>query len=436
MPMAPCSQDITSVDLRMKLAILAVCKSWNRVGTELLYESVALRRITQLPVLARALEGREELRSLVKSVRINCLAPRGYSKLHEHETKRILGLCPNIVHVGFSPPFWIPGLPHSLPTTIDFGSITSLEYNQHIPYSAILPSLVRLSQTLKSLALPVPAVYDAAHPVLEFPKLEDLCVTLTPKSVVSADKWRARPRRLWVYERPHERERPHLGIKQLLDAYGPTITYLRIHTVDQELLDRCPLLEHIAVDCALAAFTHQRVRFIDTFTSCKDPPFPSVKLPDGAFPALVRCRNFDTVMSQFRYVPRRGQGAEDAVATFLEFTDETSVYGEAAFVRKDTSEDYVPNSDEDDGSYSDDGSGEDDGEDEDDSGEDADDDSEGPEHVTDSDEDDGGSDSSSDAASCITVSEDGDCLRDEFYMQEYWEVGREEALVIFERTHD
>ncbi|KAF7351125.1 hypothetical protein MSAN_01675000 [Mycena sanguinolenta] len=391
-PMAPCSQDIPSVDLRIKLSILRVCKSWNRVGTGLLYERVTLRRITQLPVFVRALERREELRALVKHVDMNCFVPRGYSKLHEHETKRMLGLCPNLLHVGFSPQFWIPELPHSIPT-INSGSITSLEYNSHIPYSNIHPSL--------------------DHPVLDFPRLEDLCLTITTDSVVSPLKWRASVRRLWVYGP---------GANELFDAYGRTILFLRIHSINQQVLDRCPVLEHIAVNSWATALTHPKIRFIDTFTVtvCQDLPFATVKLSSDTFPALSCCRNFDMTMSHFRYVPlssresgrkSRGKssGAEDAVTTFLEFTDPTSVNG-AAFIRNDTSGDYVPNPDEDE-----------------------DDDSEGSEYVlgSDSDDDEGSDTSNSDAASCLATSEDSWCSE-----EDYWEVGRKEALAIFDRTHE
>ncbi|KAJ6497684.1 hypothetical protein C8R45DRAFT_135781 [Mycena sanguinolenta] len=411
-PWASSPQDIPFVDLRTKLAILGVCKSWNRVGTGLLYERVTLRRITQLPVFVCTLEGREELRSLVKHVDINCFVPRGFLQLHEHETKRILELCSSLSHVGFSPTFYIPELPQCIPT-INSGSITSLEYSYLIPYSDILPSLVHLSQNLKSLTFTMPAAYDEDHPVLTFPRLEDLCLGFTVESVVSPDKWRARPRRLWL-----ENDYFHTcvpGVRQLLGAYGLTITYLRIYSLDQEMLERCPLLEHISVVCSVATLTHQRVRFIDTFT-CEDLPFYTIESSNDDFPALLCWRDLGVTMKRFRYVPRsispssEGSpggygGADDSVTAFLEFTDPTFVDG-AAFIRNDPdiSDDYVLQDEDDDSGSSD--------------------------YVSDSDA------SSSDAASCITVSEDGSHLQDEFYMQEDWEVGREEALEIFDRTRE
>jgi hypothetical protein len=78
-----------------------------------------------------------------------------------------------------------------------------------------------------------------------------------------------------------------------------------------------------------------------------------------------------------------------------------------AFLRNDMSNDYVPDSDGDRGSDS-------------------------SEYVLDLDEDDGSEASDLDAASCITVGKDGGDLEDKFYMQEDWEVGRDEVLAIFD----
>ncbi|KAJ7817257.1 hypothetical protein B0H14DRAFT_2842835 [Mycena olivaceomarginata] len=392
--------DISSVDLRMKLSILAVCKLWNCAGTELLYE--------RLPVFTRALKGQEGLSALVKHVGIDCFVPRGYSKLHEHETKQILGLCPNLSHVGFSPPFWIPKLACPLPTS---SSIISLEYSPCMPYSTstILPSLVLLSQTLESLTFTVPAAHDG-HPLLNFPRLEYLCLTITSSSV--AFKWLApnlRRLRLSSY--------PCLGFRvteELLRTYGPTITSVQICSIarqDPEWLNLCPLLEHLSVAGSLSSWTHPRVRFIDIFT-CQDSPFSTLELLLDNFPALLECRILDPAMNIAPDIHQKTYGgAGGRVADFLEFTDPTSVNG-GAFIWNDISDDYVPDSDD-----SDRGS--------DDS-----------EYVLDSDKDDEGSDASDsdDAASCITVSEDGGYSEDEFYMQEYWEVGRDEALAIFDQT--
>ncbi|KAJ7840508.1 hypothetical protein B0H14DRAFT_2784791 [Mycena olivaceomarginata] len=407
--MLPYPQDISSVDLRMKLSILAVCKSWNHTGTELLYKRVILRRITQLPVFTHMLEGREGLGALVKHVGIDCFVPHSYLKLHEHETKQILGLCPNLSHVGLSLPFWIPELVcPPLPTS---SSIISLEYSPCIPFSTILPSLVLLSQTLESLTFTVPAAYEG-HSLLNCPKLEYLRLTIT--STLVASEWLAlNLQRLWL----SDYNSPDFGVtEKLLRTYGPTITSLQIRVIIcQQWLDLCPLLEHLSVADSLSFLTHLRVRFVDIFIFIhQDPSFSTLELLWDRFPALLECRILDLTMNIAPDICQKTYGSTGGrVADVLEFTDPTSVNG-GAFIQNNISDDYVPNSDDSDGR------------------------SDGSEYVLDSDEDDKGSNASDsdDAASCITVSEDGGYLEDKFYMQEYWEVGRNEALAIFDQTRD
>ncbi|KAJ7719453.1 hypothetical protein B0H16DRAFT_1474947 [Mycena metata] len=62
------SNSIYSLDLTAKLSILAVCKDWYQVGTEILYEDVHLHRIGQLPAFVRALEGHAGLGDLVTRI--------------------------------------------------------------------------------------------------------------------------------------------------------------------------------------------------------------------------------------------------------------------------------------------------------------------------------------------------------------------------------
>ncbi|KAJ7015847.1 hypothetical protein C8F04DRAFT_1171184 [Mycena alexandri] len=270
--------DVAWVDLRTKLSILAVCKSWNRVGTELLYERVTLRRILHLSVFVRALEGREGLGALVRHLNVDCFVPHGDSRLYGMETERILKLCPTLSHIGVSPPFWIPGLPCLLPPMSS--TITSLEFSRGFPYSTILPFLVELSHNLKSLVLSLPAV-DDQHPVLTFDKLEILT--------------------------------------HLLEAYGATLTSLRLPWTSREfhvqpLLDRCPLLESLTLhEDAAKSVHHQTVKFIDVFC-VENPRTESLK---ARFPRLRRYRNLAFMASMFRDLPfpvEKEPQAEDSEA--------------------------------------------------------------------------------------------------------------------------
>ncbi|KAJ6494949.1 hypothetical protein DFH09DRAFT_351384 [Mycena vulgaris] len=427
----PYSQDLSSVDLRMKLSILSVCKSWHRVGTELLYESVTLRRNTQIPVFVRALEGQEGLGALVKRLVINNFVPRGYSILHESETKKMVELCPNLSHMGFCPAFWIPDLPRSLPAMSS--SITSLAFSDTVPYSTIFPSLVQLCQSLKCLSLTAPAILDETHPVLTFDKLEELRLAHQAHSVVPASKWRFPNLRrfwldvVWFFHRTHEAIQQMAGfVNAWLDAYGPPITFFRLSSTFnysrdqlQRMLDRCPTLEYLAMDQNPRGLTHSRVKFIVVWVAKSSYLITTDVLKDG-FPSLHGCRKLNLAT---RYLPIQivlsEAGEEEEAQTkdvdvdvdvddnfwpavIRDSIDPGSVNG-FTVDRTDLSEDYVFEGNEDDQCSSD---------------------------GSDTDESDSGSDA-------ITVSDDGDCLReDPFYTGEDWEVDHDEALEIFYRTRE
>ncbi|KAJ7680926.1 hypothetical protein DFH06DRAFT_432083 [Mycena polygramma] len=298
--------DVSAVDLHIKHTLLSVCKSWHGAGTELLYETVTFRRITQLPVFVRALEGRAGLGCLVKHLNLDCFVPRGYSKLYEHESKRILELCPNLSHVGFSPPFWTPVTP---PFPAMNPSITSLEFSSDIPYAAILPVLVQHCSSLKSLVITIPAAVDGGHPILTFTKLEDLRLTLELDSAVSGSNWRTpNLRRLWL-SRSHveirfTRDAELRRTEKLLDTYGRTLTFLRLtpfHALFQSFLDRCPALEHLVTHHIPVSIKHPVLKYIDVFMSYEVPDQPT-SWTEG-LPSLRRYRRLDSATSILRDIP-------------------------------------------------------------------------------------------------------------------------------------
>ncbi|KAJ6507284.1 hypothetical protein C8R47DRAFT_88765 [Mycena vitilis] len=418
----PCPTSIWSTDRRMKLSLLGVCKSWHGVGNELFYESVTLLRITQLPVFVSALEGRAGLGFLVKHLDIDSFVPRGYIELYEMESQRILKLCPNLTHVGFSPVFWIPENPCVFPTINS--SITSLQFGSDIPYSAVLPALAQLCGRLKSLAITIPGA-DDHHPILNFSQLESLRPTLVWYSEPSTSNWRTPVlRRLHLSRdslgRVGSADGTRRQLKALLDAHGHTVTFLRLmaeHSLVQGYLDRCPVLEHLVFHPTPKSIAHLKVKFIDMFVSCEDTADdkPSVWWK-AAFPSLRRYRRLDVAMSVLRDVPLSFERDEDGVVhpeeaddgetkrptitapenlpVLLGFSDGELNGRPVHWV--DNSDDYVLDADADDGGSVDSSDGE---------------------------------DSGSDA---LTVSEDGGCLDDPFYVGDDWEIGRDEAIEIFD----
>ncbi|KAJ7149816.1 hypothetical protein C8R43DRAFT_1236389 [Mycena crocata] len=195
----PFPQSIWSADLRTKLSIVALCKIWHQLGLKLLYESMTLRRIGQIPAFFRTLEEREGLGAFVRRLETGCCVPTGYSSLHDCDTTKILLLCPRLSHFAFNPPSNILLSPCHIPNIV--ASITSFECSGNVDYSHVLPSLLRLAPTLRSLALTLPSDFNSIHPVLDLPNLEDLRLQVTDDSdgPGATSRWLTpRLRRLWI----------------------------------------------------------------------------------------------------------------------------------------------------------------------------------------------------------------------------------------------
>ncbi|KAF7305374.1 hypothetical protein HMN09_00789600 [Mycena chlorophos] len=149
-----------------KLAIIHVDKTWHRVGLELLYRSIILYHVDQLPVLVQRLEERPDLAMHVRRVGLCYYLTPGWTKLHLEESANLLGLCPGVRSFSLggvseiSPDFAfpIPVVPRHL-----LGSITELEVNsKHIEYKAIYPLLLDLAPTLHTLSIALPIEYTLA----------------------------------------------------------------------------------------------------------------------------------------------------------------------------------------------------------------------------------------------------------------------------------
>ncbi|KAJ7485810.1 hypothetical protein FB451DRAFT_1554624, partial [Mycena latifolia] len=401
----PFPQSIWSVDLRMKLSIAGVSKLWHQIGSELLYESVTLRRIGQLPAFVRALEERNGLGALVRNIDISCFVPHGYAALHDQETARIFELCPRLSHFGFKPPFQIPASLTVLPRVSD--TITSLEYNNQVEYSLILPTLVELSASLRSLALSLPITYDATGPKIFFEKLEALRVRLSADSMASPPQWTMPAlRRLWL-QGSHGLSRIQnvRDAEAFLNICGRTLAFLwlphflvartepPVHI--QSLLDRCPALKHLAMPRILCEveppLTHQRIHLLDLLCfPTRDTFTPFLH----GFPALRALRTLDqTLTFPWDVIPPDLPCDGDAQ---LE-SDEEDGTPEAAWITAVLATD--PDAD----------------------------DSDDSDYVFNSQ-----AGSNTDSESDSEVSEEGRALlAGEFYLDEDWEVDRAEALAIF-----
>ncbi|KAJ6586383.1 hypothetical protein DFH09DRAFT_1143212 [Mycena vulgaris] len=410
-PLAPFPQSIWSMDLRAKLCIIGVCKTWHRIGLELLYRRVTLRRIGQmLP--------RVGLGALVRSLEISCFVPHGYFVLHDQETRRVLQLCPRLLHFAFKPPFVIPTAPNMIPVVSC--NLTSLEYNSNVEYPLILPTLLRLCETLRSLSLSLPATYDSSHPTLRFKNLEDLRLQ---GSSMPPPKWlMPRLRRLWMQRNmaiDHIDRR--LEAEAFLDVYGRTVKFLSLayyvgyYSSDRDaslqgILDRCPSLVHLDIKLYdlrqhwKTPLKHGNIHSLDVFDW---PEYDSFHVDLTRFPELRTLRFLDESLRLLPDLPRDlpqdnetqwgiGDGDDSPGSAWISAVTSTD-----PDLDDPGDKDYEFNVDTE-------GSG--------------------AANVSDTD-----SDSESDAGSCITVSEDGGYVlaAGEFYLEENREFSHDEALAIF-----
>ncbi|KAJ7101306.1 hypothetical protein B0H15DRAFT_815620 [Mycena belliarum] len=326
-----------SADMQTKLAIISVCRAWNRVGIEFLYESVVIRQIGQLPAFVHALETREGLGALVRHFDTSCFRPPGYHNMHDTEIKKVFALCGNLAHFVYTPSF----LARAFTSTPRFGTdylsvvlpstVTMLELGLLMDFPSILPSLAHLASTLISLSLTIPASVPLNHTELVFPRLKNLRISLPilhrvvmPPALMLHWVMPALGCLVWRDEYAASDE---LG--ELLKACGQRLKSLEILYFEilsfakrslQAIFDYCPILEHIAVSYGvysdLLGCSHPTLASLDVFVA-DTVPWPTdiisnplfighaVNLNPQSFPSLRICRFLrgSSVLNELRYTP-------------------------------------------------------------------------------------------------------------------------------------
>ncbi|KAJ7074541.1 hypothetical protein C8F01DRAFT_1075975 [Mycena amicta] len=275
---------IHSYDLAAKLALAMVCRRWNHVSTELLYNTVHLHRIGQLPAFVRSLEGRPALRALVRHLQVSCFVPQGYDTLFESEMRILLDLSPRIFTLAFSPVLVRPNRRWRFPA-LTSTNIVHLQLSRHVGSEERIAALVSLSDRLLSLDIPF-----SPHPtVLHLPVLADLQVDFdATEEMTSDDIWdwtMPALRRLWLTTnfRATSRQPAHAvrTALRLTRSYGEKLVFLSLllHYTKgelQDILDQCPMLHHLVLSPVLsspatATLHHAQIRFIDIWVSWVEP---------------------------------------------------------------------------------------------------------------------------------------------------------------------
>ncbi|KAJ6537660.1 hypothetical protein B0H19DRAFT_1180613 [Mycena capillaripes] len=324
----PFPWSLWSADLRVKLAIVGVCKSWHQIGVELLYESVTICRLPQIHSLLSTLKSRVSLRRLVRRFHIGCRLPYGFCDAYKPKLREIFKFCIRLSHFGFSPaenPLWhhqqlrrpLVLQPVFLGIEPNVGqSITSLDFTSEVGYVVILPILDQLYGNLRSLALPIPdsIYFSYSHPPWSF---EHLVIHRHMHPDLPIVDWlMPRLRRVWLLP---DDDRWQYGKKQPLPSvthlapYCRTIKFLSLcnyitqpndDVLIQDLLDRSPALQHIALNasfCNAEPLRHQKIQWVDVF--CPDGSTSVTFESFKGLPALQTLRTLEDTMSILQELP-------------------------------------------------------------------------------------------------------------------------------------
>ncbi|KAJ7115577.1 hypothetical protein C8R46DRAFT_1365594 [Mycena filopes] len=335
-------QSFYSTDLTAKLSILAVCKDWHQVATEILYEIVHPRRIGQLPAFVRALEEHAGLGNLVKRLDLSCMVPRGYSTRFQNGIQALFQFCPRLSHFSFVPVYLVPAVAYSLPVPTAL-SITTLELSSVVQVGIISPLLRELCRSLRSLTLPHPtnpeieeADYEEWDIVadLTFPQLQDLHLSHL-RAEYAMLTWQAPSlRRLWLSCDSIS----GVDISALIGTFGRNLTFLSLYRYPtsgiQDIVSECPLLEHLVAPL-IALVSHRNIKYLDCWYWWHYNP-PSTKAAfdrlKTRLPALRRFRYLNVTYSDLRDLLGLSLEEESEIKppwseAVLEFTEPHSMKG-------------------------------------------------------------------------------------------------------------
>ena len=316
--------------LRMKKSIVRVCKAWWKVGSELLYEEISMRRIGQIPALLRTLDANNSIGDMIKNLEISCFIPAGYLSLFQVDLARIFALCFRITRLSFTAhtstsaaenPLSCIAFPPSLHDAC--AKLTCLECN-HPMDPEYLMSALRVCVNLQSLWICLPCMdgLDGCNVIGRRPLcLEHLqTLRLMIQSENASDlsmitlHWRMPTlHNVIIHELSCLDDTVDWKYKQdFFAAFGACLRYVHIrphwppHFIDaQNSIKHCPVLEHLAIwpspNLFQMSLSHQTVKWIDLWTSTEgeEQTYTALResLSQEALPSLIGLRELDGALS-------------------------------------------------------------------------------------------------------------------------------------------
>ncbi|KAJ7182491.1 hypothetical protein C8R43DRAFT_1228899 [Mycena crocata] len=144
-------------------------------GVDLLYRTIAIRRMPTVAGLLTALTAKPWLGSFVRTIQLLCYVPSASGAAVKRDMARIFALCPGLNSMTHLPP--LPP-PPELSFPIVPSTVTSLTLGPHISARDTHHTLQRFCAQLKHLSLPVRDQVQLDAVALSFPVLQSLTLTL------------------------------------------------------------------------------------------------------------------------------------------------------------------------------------------------------------------------------------------------------------------
>ncbi|KII93032.1 hypothetical protein PLICRDRAFT_694282 [Plicaturopsis crispa FD-325 SS-3] len=315
--------------LRVKKALVLVCKAWWPVAMDTLYEEVMFRRPEQITAFIYALDSSTfDVESSVRSVGFLCFLPAGGTVIRD--LRGILGRCPHLRSLTWDPCYWAGLLARPVRILTCPAGLTHLECGDTVNFRDLVSGLRAVSRTLRFLAfiLPTDLGLDAHRTQLfqaDLEILETLRMKYTQTSFEHAalktmvPHWTMpRLRRLTVNEDGHHTSGLLQSLWDVLGQFCRThcqrLDYLRLSisshkSLDvQPLLDVCPALKHLVIEPNYRMpITHRTIKWVDVVVLPSSPQhtIPTYRSFFDAFiarnlPSLTKVRVLD---GSLNYLP-------------------------------------------------------------------------------------------------------------------------------------
>ncbi|KAL0956791.1 hypothetical protein HGRIS_002910 [Hohenbuehelia grisea] len=318
--------------MSQKRAIVSVCKDWNQVGVEFLYDHVVLRRMLQceafLNILREGSPRSLNLAGLVTKLTLHCFVPPAATGRFNFGLFTIFENCPRISRVSIT-------LPHVMCWDVKLywtSKITHLELGRDVDLFAQPKCLAAVAEHLVSLAFCLPATPISAPPSasLIFAHLEALrCKTVITTASAPGLRVLAHIEKKWIMPQLQRLEiawdypidiKPELSSRlsqataSLCRAHGSHLHTLSVHPIlpypkiatgsvpdgqdIRRILSSCPALEHLVLSAKPEVkLAHAKLKWIDIWSVDVANPdrSASLKIEIGkkSLPSLQRVRILD-----------------------------------------------------------------------------------------------------------------------------------------------